>query len=109
MTGGRIAIWRRWVGGVSAWAGCLLFACACLMYLRYAAGTDPAGMHIQERLQHARALSFLWNVSFRAAPLLFMVSLFGFGLRRWIGLVMNVGAFIFDLMILGALCGPFGC
>jgi hypothetical protein len=102
-----ISIWRRRIGAISTALGLLLLAVACFAYLRYA--SDPSNLHEQERLQHARALGLLWNVTFHGSPLLFVVSLFGMGWSRWSGLVVNGGAFLCTLMTLGAMCGPFGC
>src|SRR5271168_1848697 len=103
----KIAAWRRRVGVVCAVMGIVLFAASLFPYLRYAA--DPSGMHVQERLQHARALGLLWNASIYGSMVLSIVSLFGLGLGRWVGLAANVGAFLCALMTLGAMCGPFGC
>jgi len=102
-----ISIWRRRISATSTSLGFLLFGAACFAYLRYA--SDPSDLHVQERLQHARALGLLWNVTFYGSPLLFVVSLSGTGWSRWSGLVFNGGAFLCALMTLGAMCGPFGC
>ena len=102
-----ISIWRRRIGAIGTLLGLLLFATACFLYLRYA--SDPSNMHVQERLQHARALGLLWRVDLNGSMLLFVVSLFGSGWGRWSGLLVNGGAFFCTLMTLGALCGPFGC
>jgi hypothetical protein len=107
MNTARIAIWRRRIGAASTSLGFLLFAGACFVYLRYA--SDPANLHVQERLQHARILGLFWRVSFFGSELLFLFSLFGLGWSRWVGLIVNVGALLFALMTLGAMCGPFGC
>ena len=102
-----ISTWRRRIGAVSTVLGFLLFAVGCFVYLRYA--SNPSNLHVQERLQHTRALGLLWTVTFHGSLLVFVVSPFGLGWSRWSGLVANGGAFLFALMTLGALCGPFGC
>jgi hypothetical protein len=103
----RIAVWRRRIGAVSAALGCLLLAVVCFIYLRYA--SDPMNLHVQERLQHARLIGLFWNASFYGAVVLFLLSLFGIGWSRWVGLIVNSGTFLCGLMTMGALCGPFGC
>lgn len=95
------------MSAASASLGFLLFACACFLYLRYA--SDVEGLHVQERLHYAWILGHLWRVSFYGSALLFLLSLFGLGWSRWVGLIVNAGAFLFALMTLGAMCGPFGC
>lgn len=90
---------------VSAALGVFLFAVACFIYLRYAA-TD---LHLQERVHHPRAIGLSWTITFYGAVLLFLLSLFGLRWSRWVGLILSGGAFLCDLMTLGALCGPFGC
>ena len=107
MNTSRIAVWRRRIGGVSVVVGLLLFAVACFIYLRYA--SDSSNLHVQERLQHARELGVLWIASLYGSVVLFLLSLFGIGWRRWVGLSVNIGAFLCAVMTLGALCGPFGC
>lgn len=92
---------------VSAALGVFLFSVACFIYLRYA--SDPANLHEQERLQHARAIGLSWTVTFYGAVFLLLLSLFGLRWSRWAGLVLSGDAFLCDLMTLGALCGPFGC
>jgi hypothetical protein len=87
--------------------GIVLFAAAFFPYLRYA--SDPSNLHMAERLHYARALGVLWVVSFYGSTLLFVVSLFGLGWCRWVGLAANTGAFLCAMMTLGAMCGPFGC
>jgi hypothetical protein len=101
------AVWRRRIGVACAALGLLLFVAALLPYLRYA--SDPGNLHVQERLQHARALNFLWSASLYGSMFPFVASLFGLGLGRWVGLAANAGAFLCALMTLGAMCGPFGC
>jgi hypothetical protein len=103
----KIAVWRRRVGVVCAVIGIVLFAAALLPYLRYAANLND--LHVQERLQHARALNLLWSASIYGSIVLSVVSLFGLGWGRWVGLAANGGAFLCALMTLGAMCGPFGC
>jgi hypothetical protein len=71
------------------------------MYLRYA--SDSTNLHVQERLQHARALGLFWTASFYGSVILFLLSLFGIGWGRRIGLIVNGGAFLCALMILGAI------
>ena len=56
-----ISIWRRRIGAFSTLLGFLLLAAACFEYLRYA--SDPSTLHLEERLQHARALGQIWGVS----------------------------------------------
>ena len=102
-----VAIWRRRLGVVSAVLGLCLFVAAMFPYHRYA--SDPNNLHIQERLQHAQELRVLWIASFYGSFVLFVASLFGLGWGRWVGLVANAGAFLYALMTLGAMCGPFGC
>jgi hypothetical protein len=80
--------------------------CSPLPYLRFA---DPSNMHMQERLRHARALNMLWVATLYSSLVLSVASIFGLGWGRWIGLAANAGAFLCDLMVLGAMCGPFGC
>jgi hypothetical protein len=101
------AVWRRRIGVACAALGLLLFVAALLSYLRYA--SDPSNLHVQERLQHAGALNFLWCASLYGSMILFVASLFGSGLGRWVGLAANASAFLCALMTLGAMCGPFGC
>ncbi len=103
----QVAIWRRRIGVVSAVLGLFLLAGAVFPYLRYA--SDLNNLHVQERLQHARELSLLWNACFYGSFVLFVASLFGLGWGRWVGLVANAGAFLCALMTLGAMCGPFAC
>lgn len=98
---------RRAIGIVSTSLGLLLFADACFVYMRYA--EDPSNSHLLERLQHARMLTLFWNASFFGSLFLIALSLFGLGWSRWIGLVVNCGAFLCSLMIYGAMCGPSGC
>ncbi len=101
------AVWRRRIGVVCAALGLFLFVAALLTYLRYA--SDPINLHVQERLQHGRALNLLWSASFYGSMALLVVSLFGLGWGRWVGLAANAGAFLCAMMTLGAMCGPFGC
>jgi hypothetical protein len=103
----RIATWRRWIGAVSALAAFLFLVCACLIYFRYI-NTYP-NPHATEMQQHARTLNLIWRVSFYGSSLSFLLSLVGLGWGRWGGLAMSVAALVFDLMTLGALCGPYGC
>ena len=103
----RIAVWRQILGAVSAALGFLLLAVSCLIYLRYA--SDPTNLHVQERLQHARAIGLFWSATFYGSVILFLLSLFGIGWSRWVGLIVNGGAFLCALATLGAMCGPFGC
>jgi hypothetical protein len=79
----RIVVWRRRIGAVSATLGLLVFAVACFIYVRYA--SNPANLHVQERVQYARAIGLFWTVSFYGAVLLFLLSLFGLGWSRWVG------------------------
>ncbi len=44
----KLALWRRRVATGSTIIGVLFFAVACSTYLRYF--SDPANMHVQERL-----------------------------------------------------------
>jgi hypothetical protein len=101
------AIWRLRIGIACSVLGLLLFGVAIFIYERYAA--PVIAMHVQERLQHASELNMLWRVSFYGSLALLVVSLFGSGWGRWVGLAANVGAFLFALMTLGAWCGPFAC
>lgn len=103
----RIAAWRRYIGTICVALGLALFAVSFFCYLRYA--SDPAHLHIKERLQHARALDIFWILSFYGSPLLFLLSLLGLGWRRLVGLILNACAFLCALMTLGAMRGPFGC
>ena len=107
MRDSNVAIWRRRLAVVCAALGLCLFSIAFVIYLRYA--SDPGNLHLQERVLHAHTLAFLWKASLFGSALLFVVSLFGLGWGRWLGLVGNAAAFICALMILGAMCGPFGC
>jgi hypothetical protein len=107
MSNTRVAVWRRRLALVSTVLGVLLFATSCFIYLRYA--SDSTNLHVQERLQHARALGMLWRASFFGSMLLLVLSLFGLGWGRLAGLAANAGAFLCALMTLGAMCGPFGC
>jgi hypothetical protein len=102
-----IFIWRHRLGAISALLGFFLLTTSCIMYLRYA--SDPSNLHAGERLQHAQSLNFLWCATFYGSPLLLIVSLFGLGWSRWIGFLVNGSVFLCALMILGAMCGPFGC
>lgn len=103
----RISIWRQRIGAVSTSLGFLLFVGACFVYLRYA--SDSSSFHVQERLQHARILELLWSVSLYGSMLLPLLSLFGLGWGRWVGLIVNGAALLFALMTFGVMCGPFGC
>jgi hypothetical protein len=103
----RIGIWRRRIGAGSAAAGTLLFGVSFFIYERYV--TYPSGWDSPERIQHARVLGLSWAVSFYGAPILILLSLFGLGWSRWIGLIVNVFGFLCSLATLGAVCGPFGC
>jgi hypothetical protein len=102
----RVTAWRLGLAVVSAALGFLLLSIACAIYLRYA--SDPGDMHVQERLLYAQTLTLLWRASFYGSALLFFVSLFGPGWGRWLGLAANAAAFLFALMTLAAMCGPFG-
>jgi hypothetical protein len=101
------SIWRKRLGTICAALGLLLFVCALLPYLRYAA--DLSNLHTQERIEHAYALGLLWRASLFGSVAFGFGSLFGVGWRRWVGMLANAGAFICALMTLGAMCGPFGC
>jgi hypothetical protein len=102
----RIALWRRRLGTVSTALGSILFAVACFIYLRYATYPNP---YVQERIEHARIIGIFWSVSLFGSALLFVLSWFGLGWGRWVGLILNACASLFALMTLGRLCGPFGC
>jgi hypothetical protein len=106
MGSARVAVWRRRLAVVSTVLGLLLFA-TCFIYLRYV--SDPANLHVQERLQHAQTLEMLWRAGLFGSMLLFVFSLFGLGWGRLAGLAANAAAFLCTLMTLGAMCGPFGC
>ncbi len=56
-----VAIWRRRIAVGSTVMGVLFFTFACFTYLHYF--SDPANMHVQERLQHAHILGPLWSAS----------------------------------------------
>ena len=86
--------------------GLLLFAGALFMYLRY---TNLNNAHVQERLQHGRLLNHLWQATFFGSLVLAIVSLFGMGPSRWVGLVANIASFFCAMMTLGAMCGPYNC
>jgi hypothetical protein len=103
----RIVIWRRTLSRVSTSLGLLFLAGACFVYMKYAFG--PSVLHVQESYQYARELALLWNFSFYSCMLLSVLSLLGLGWTRWIGLILSCSAFLFVLMALGAMCGPFGC
>jgi hypothetical protein len=92
---------------VSAALGFVLLSIACFVYLRYA--SNPANLHVQERIQYAQILALFWKASLYGSALVFVVSLFGLGWTRLLGLAANAAAFVFALMTLGAMCGPFGC
>ena len=102
-----ISIWRRRIGTVSTVLGFPLFAAACFVYERYI--SNLSNPHLEERLRHAQALGLIWGISLIGSLLLFMVSLSGLGWSRWSGLLVNGGAFLWAVMTLGAMCGPFGC
>jgi hypothetical protein len=102
-----IAIWRRRIGAISTMLGVPLFAAACFLYERYI--SNPSSSHLEERLRHAQAFGLIWSTSLLGSLLLFMVSLSGLGWSRWSGLLVNGGAFLWAVMTLGAMCGPFGC
>lgn len=87
--------------------GVVFFTVACFTYLRYF--SDPANMHVQERLQHTSILGPLWSISLFGSVLFGIVSLFGLGWSRWTGVLANGVALAYALMSLGAACGPFGC
>jgi len=101
------AIWRGRVGLVSKSLGLVSFSGTCFVYLRYL--SDPSNLHVQERLHLARVLTLIWGFTFYGSMLLWVLSLFSLGWRRWAGLVLNSGAFLYARMTLGAVCGPFGC
>jgi hypothetical protein len=107
MQASRLATFRRRIALVSTSLGLALLSIACIIYLRYA--SDPTNLHIHERVLHAQALTLLWRASLYGSAFLFVVSPFGLGWGRWLGLASNGAAFICALMTLGALCGPFGC
>jgi hypothetical protein len=103
----RIALWRRKISMVSTSLSLLFFAVACFVCITYA--SNPSNLHVQEGFQHAQTLALFWHFSVYSCMLLSVLSLFGFGWSRWIGLVLNCSAFLYVLMTLGATCGPFGC
>lgn len=103
----QLLVWRRGIGMACVFAGVLLFTSALFMYLRYA--SDLNNLHGAERMQHGQLLSHLWQGQFYGAFVLSIVSLFGLGWSRWLGLSTNVASFFCALMTLGAMCGPFGC
>lgn len=103
----RTSVWRRGIGVACASLGLILFAGTCFIYLRYAA--DPSNLHVQERLLNAPLLGLIWNSSFYGSMILFVLSMFSLGWGRWAGLVSNASAFLCALMVMGAMCGPFGC
>ena len=103
----RVAIWRQRPALLSTALGLLLLSIACFIYLRYA--SDPSNLHLRERIQHAQTLEWLWRVSLYGSILLFVISLFGKGRARWAALAINGATFLYALMALGAMCGPFGC
>jgi hypothetical protein len=103
----RIAIWRRRIGAVTTSLGFLLLVGACFVYLRYT--SDDSKLHVQERLHYARTLGLIWSVSRYGSVLLLLLSLFGLGWSRSVGLIVNGGAFFFAVATLGVLCGPYGC
>jgi hypothetical protein len=90
---------------ISASLGFILFASAFVQYERY----FSSDVHVQEMREHAHMLNVLWGFSFYGSAFLFLLSLFGLGWSRWVGAVLNCGAFLYSLAILGASCGPFGC
>jgi hypothetical protein len=92
---------------ISTGLGIIVFATACFIYLRYA--SHPPNLHVQEQIQHAATLEVLWKASFYGSAILLVLSIFGLGWARWVGLTVNAGAFLYALMTLGAMCGPFGC
>jgi hypothetical protein len=101
------AIWRRRIGIPCSGPGLLLFGVALLTYERYDAPVIE--VHVQERLQYARELNMLWCASFYGSLALLIVSLFGLGWGRRIGIAANAGALLYSMMTLGAMCGPFAC
>ena len=103
----KIEVWRRKIAFAGAALGTLLFIAALLPYLRYF--SDPNNLHSQEPLRYAVALNLLWSASFYGSMVLFVISMFGLGWGRWVGLAANFGAFLCAMMTLGAACGPFGC
>ena len=103
----QILVGRRLLGMACAFAGVLLFASALFMYLRYT--SDLNSLHGAERVRHGQLLSHLWQGQFYGAFVLSIVSLFGLGWSRWLGLAANASSFLCALMTLGAMCGPFGC
>ena len=107
MKNSKVAFWRHRIAVGSTVMGAFFFAFTCFAYLRYFA--DPADMHVQERLQHARVLGPLWGASLLGSVLFGIVSLFGLGWSRWTGVLANGAAFLCALMSFGAACGPFGC
>ena len=102
-----VAVWRTRLGITCATIGLVLFLAALFPYLRYA--SDLNNLHDQERIRHAQTLSLLWRAGFFGSVGTGLASLFGLGWGRWVGIIANAGAFLFSAMILGAMCGPFGC
>ena len=107
MSNPNFAVWRRRIGIACSALGLLLFGIALLIYERYAA--PLIDVHVQERLQHAHELNMLWSASFYGSLALLVVSLFGSGWGRRVGLAANAGALLYAMMTLGAMCGPFAC
>jgi hypothetical protein len=107
MTGHPLPSWRKWLGVCGATSAVILFALAVFQYERYA--NDLTGAHTQERLQHARLLGLLWRFCFYGPVATSALSAFGRGLTRWPGIGLSLLTWVTALMILGAMCGPFGC
>ena len=102
-----MTFWRRRIAVAGAALGVVVFLASCFIYVRYA--VESSELHTQERILHAQTLGRLWSVDFYGSAILFLLSLFGLGWNRWIGLAANAGAWLFSVMTLGALCGPFSC
>jgi hypothetical protein len=92
---------------VAASLGIVLLLLSWAIHIRYA--SDLSALHEQERIHYARFLGYLWQIDFYGSASLIVLSLFGLGWLRGIGLLASFGALSFSLMTLGALCGPFGC
>jgi hypothetical protein len=98
--------WRSIFGPLGSAIALVLFACAYWMYGRYA---DPDQPHTAERLQHATLLGHLWMCTFYGAMATFIFSVLGRGWARWSGIVLSGASFLWSMMTLGAMCGPFNC
>jgi hypothetical protein len=84
-----------------------LATAAIFIYERYAA--PIVDTHSIERLQHAHLLNAIWLLCFYGAGLTLVASAIGRGMVRVAGIGLSVLSFLYAMMTLGAMCGPYNC